>query len=98
MSTWRMVEDIDDIAVSHDKKTLEILIGSDDWGNNYIEVPIEFIAKRLNDEVDKLIQELKEKAENQNSILFGINGHKILVLMELKERLGSPKTPIDNKR
>jgi len=49
MSLWHLVKDIEDVELSEDKKTLEVLINSDRNGNNYIEIPIEFILIRLNE-------------------------------------------------
>ena len=46
---------------------------------------------KIAEEIDKFIQELKDKTDNKNAILYGINGHKILALMELKERLSNFK-------
>jgi len=39
--------------------------------------------------IGEFIKELKDKTVNHNPILFGINGHKILALMELKERINA---------
>jgi hypothetical protein len=47
MSIWHTVKDIDDVQVSDDKTTLEILFNSDYNGNNYVEVPIDFVLQRL---------------------------------------------------
>lgn len=49
MSVWHTVKDIDDIDISEDGKTLEVLLNSDNFGNNYIEIPIEFVVKKLNE-------------------------------------------------
>jgi len=47
MSTWRKVKDRDDVEVSEDGKTLDILYMFDHNGNNYVEVPIEFVRDAL---------------------------------------------------
>jgi len=37
--------------------------------------------------IDEYINELRGKSEIQNAIIYGINGFKILTLMEIKERI-----------
>lgn len=39
--------------------------------------------------IDGYIQGLKQDMGNENSIIYGINGHKILALMELQKRLSN---------
>ena len=45
MSRWYEIEDPNDLAV--EDEMLIILYGSDDWGNNYIQIPIEMIKALL---------------------------------------------------
>lgn len=46
MSYWIKIEDKEGVELSEDGTSLDVLIGSDSFGNNYIEIPLEFI-KRL---------------------------------------------------
>jgi hypothetical protein len=47
MNEWYTVKDSDDVSLSKDGKTIDVLFDSNDWGNVYIEIPVEFIAKLL---------------------------------------------------
>lgn len=47
MSEWFTVEDEGDVSLSADGKTIEVYIGGSDWGNQYIEIPVEFIRRVL---------------------------------------------------
>ena len=42
MSTWIEVKE-EDVELSDDGKTIEVLYSSDKFGNNYIEIPVEFL-------------------------------------------------------
>uniref|UniRef100_A0A6H1ZSC2 Uncharacterized protein n=1 Tax=viral metagenome TaxID=1070528 RepID=A0A6H1ZSC2_9ZZZZ len=56
------------------------------------------VIPEIAEEIDEFIQELKDDTTNSNSIIFGINGHKILALMEIKKRLAELKTKNRNYR
>lgn len=43
MSLWKKIKCQDDVELSEDGKTLEVLYDSDNQGNYYIEIPIEFV-------------------------------------------------------
>jgi len=47
MSEWFEIKDQDDVDLSEDGKRIEILIGYNEFGNQYIEVPIKFITRVL---------------------------------------------------
>lgn len=47
MSEWHEVKDADDIRLSDDKKFVQILFNTNDFGNCYVEVPVEMIVKLL---------------------------------------------------
>ena len=49
MSEWFEVKNKEDVEVSKDRKDLEILFNTNDWGNQYIIVPIEFIKNAMMD-------------------------------------------------
>jgi len=49
MSTWINITDKDDIEYDHSEDTLDIYLGRDDFGNNYVTVPLEFIREILKD-------------------------------------------------
>lgn len=46
MSEWFRVEE-DDVSLSLDGKTINVLFASNDWGNQYIEIPIEFVEREM---------------------------------------------------
>jgi hypothetical protein len=47
MSIWYSIEDPEDVDLSKDGKTLDVLFKSDDSGNHYVEIPIEFVERCL---------------------------------------------------
>ena len=48
MSTCREIKKQEDVELSEDGKTIEVLYMSDYNGNNYIDIPIEFVRQALN--------------------------------------------------
>ena len=44
MSEWYEIKNKEDVEISKDGKSLEVLFNSNDWGNQYIIIPIEFIT------------------------------------------------------
>lgn len=49
MSEWFKIKEQDDVEISEDGKTLEIWFNSNNFGNQYVEVPIEFVKNILDD-------------------------------------------------
>ena len=47
MSTWVEIKNQEDVELSDDGKTIEVLYSSDQHGNNYIDIPVEFIKSVL---------------------------------------------------
>jgi hypothetical protein len=48
MSEWRKIKDPDDVALSHDGTTIDVLIDHHDgFGNVYIEIPVEFVEREM---------------------------------------------------
>ena len=48
MSEWRKIKVPDDVALSEDGTTLDVLIDHHEgFGNVYIEIPIEFVVRAL---------------------------------------------------
>ena len=47
MSIWHEIKDPEDVELSEDKKTLEVCYGSDNNGNLYVDIPIEFVKLAL---------------------------------------------------
>ena len=43
MSTWIKITNEEDVELSEDGETVDVLYSHDHNGNNYIEIPIEFI-------------------------------------------------------
>ena len=53
MSTWIGIKEQDDVeydSLPLTEATIDIFIGSDKFGNNYVSVPVRFIIKALKDE------------------------------------------------
>ena len=44
MSNWTEIKDGNDVSIDNVWGNIHILYGSDDFGNNYISVPVEFIT------------------------------------------------------
>jgi hypothetical protein len=49
MSTWINIRKQEDIEVDEDEHTLDVYIGSDNFGANYISIPVRFILNILKD-------------------------------------------------
>lgn len=47
MSLWKQIKNQEDVELSEDGKTIEVLYEFDHNGNNYIEIPVEFIKNVL---------------------------------------------------
>lgn len=47
MSEWIIVEKQEDVELSDDGKTIEVLFQTNRWGNRYIEIPVEFVKSIL---------------------------------------------------
>ena len=47
MSEWYEIKNQEDIEISKDGKVLEVLFNSNQFGNQYIEIPIKFITNIL---------------------------------------------------
>jgi len=57
MSTWLTIRDQEDVELSEDGETIDVLFQTDRFGNNYIEIPIKFIKHCLH---NKSMQNQKE--------------------------------------
>jgi len=82
MSTRRIIKKQEDVELSEDGKTLEVLYEFDYNGNNYIDIPIEFVQQALPPQTD----EWKEKLI---SLLRGLEAQNIDKFIEVA------KTPND---
>ena len=49
MSTWITIEHKDDVEYDDGEDTIDVCIGSDKFGNNYVSIPVEFIKEILNE-------------------------------------------------
>lgn len=47
MSEWYAIENQEDVEISKDGKQLEVLFNSNNFGNCYVEIPIEYITNVL---------------------------------------------------
>ena len=43
MSEWITIKHAEDVELSEDGKTIDVMYNTNEWGNQYIEIPIEFI-------------------------------------------------------
>ena len=48
MSEWTEIKTREDVELSEDGKHIEVLYNTNMWGNQYIEIPVEFITSELN--------------------------------------------------
>ncbi|MCP4650287.1 MAG: hypothetical protein GY853_09460 [PVC group bacterium] len=53
MSIWYSVKDKEDVAISEDGKSLEILFEKRYDGNHYVEVPVKFIQEVVNEKTNE---------------------------------------------
>ena len=56
MSLWYEVDDRDAVELSSDGKSVEVLFSTDRAGNNYVEIPIEFIRQLLDESTQPAIE------------------------------------------
>jgi len=47
MSIWHEIKNPEDLEISEDGKTIEVLFNSDRFGNFYVDIPIIFIKTLL---------------------------------------------------
>ena len=47
MSIWYEIKNPEDIEISDNGKTVEILIGTDYSGNIYVEIPVKILIQKL---------------------------------------------------
>lgn len=53
MSIWYEVKNKEDVSISEDGKTVEILFKSDNQGNYYVDVPIDFLEQEIENKKDQ---------------------------------------------
>ena len=53
MSEWYEIKDQNDVELSEDGKRIEIMFNTNEFGNQYVEVPIEFITRVLKESHEK---------------------------------------------
>lgn len=49
MSTWIEIKDAEDISYDPDDDEINVLYSDDDFGNNYISIPVSFIIEVFKD-------------------------------------------------
>ena len=49
MSQWKDIRDKDDVSYDPGTKTIDVLVSEDEFGNNYISIPLEFIYNIINE-------------------------------------------------
>jgi len=47
MSTWYEIKDKGDVSLSDDGTEIDVLFGTDSWGNYYVTIPVKFIQETL---------------------------------------------------
>jgi len=72
MSIWHEVKDKDNIAISEDKETIEIMFREDCNGGNYVDIPIKFIEEILSG-LQKNKKQEKTKEEILSRLSDGLN-------------------------
>jgi len=60
MSEWYEVINQDDVELSDDGKTLDIMFHTNAWGNQYVIVPIRFVEKVCTEYAKKLEKTILE--------------------------------------
>ena len=50
MSTWTEIKDKDDVNYDIIDDTIDVLISTDDFGNNYVSIPLAYIIEALTNE------------------------------------------------
>jgi len=43
MSEWYEIKTQEEVELSADKKSIEVLFNTNEWGNQYVDIPIKFI-------------------------------------------------------
>jgi hypothetical protein len=49
MSAWSTIKKQEDVEYDGLDKSIDVLIGSDSFGNNYVSIPVSFILQVLKD-------------------------------------------------
>ena len=49
VSIWYEIKDPDDVDLSDDKRSVDVLFNHDHNGNNYVTIPVKFLFKLLKD-------------------------------------------------
>ena len=47
MSEWFEIKSQEDVELSDDRESVEVLFNTDQFGNQYVEIPVEFLAELL---------------------------------------------------
>ncbi len=47
MSEWYEIKDQDDVELSEDGKSIEILFNTNKFGNQYVDIPLNFIMRTI---------------------------------------------------
>lgn len=87
MSLWREIKDQDDVELSKDGKTLDVLYDGDQHGNYYIEIPIEFVKRALaqsEPSQDELWEELEDTCMGYDE---GSGGFLVINLAKKRYRI-----------
>lgn len=71
MSTWQEIRNKSCVEISSDGETIEVLYNHDHNGNNYIEIPIEFVISLVK---ERAIMEEKKRYEDEIEKLKSIIG------------------------
>ena len=93
MSIWKTIKDKEDIEYDSDTETIDILIGGDEQGNNYISVPVEYIINVLK---NKMLENINGefKISNLESGTYQINisavGYSTIVKSDIIVNSGRP--------
>jgi hypothetical protein len=62
MSEWYRIKDPEDVSVNEDTETIDVLFDYNGFGNVYIEIPVDFIVKAME---NYMVVELVKQAETR---------------------------------
>jgi hypothetical protein len=60
MSEWYRIKDPDDVSLNEDTETLDVLFDYNNFGNVYIEIPLDFVTKTIKTYMHKELMELAD--------------------------------------
>jgi len=75
MSNWIEIRNEDDVVYDPHADSIDIVIGSDQFGNNYITVPAGFIIDKLRGNEGIINREIGDKLAYMSGLLQGMSSY-----------------------